>query len=215
VTRAERTLERSSDFDRLITFVDAIVAVAITLLILPLVDLAGQIHSRHDSVVTLITAHSGQFWAFGLSFIVIARLWLAQHQLLRRVIAASRAITLWLLVWALAIVVLPFPTALLPVGGSQAMTKVLYIGTLTLSSGCLTGLAVAIKRNPQVRDGDGVPAVAPAAASTGLLALALVLSLTVPHASYYPLLLLLAGDWAAPLMYRLRRRLRPARPSPR
>ena len=33
--------ERSRDLERLITFVDAIVAIAITLLVLPLAELAG------------------------------------------------------------------------------------------------------------------------------------------------------------------------------
>jgi uncharacterized membrane protein len=34
----ERTAERDRNFDRLLTFVDAIVAIAITLLVLPLVE---------------------------------------------------------------------------------------------------------------------------------------------------------------------------------
>lgn len=209
MTRPERTVERSRDLERLITFVDAIVAVAITLLVLPLVDLASEIHSGHDSVRTLVTAHSGQFWSFGLSFLVIARLWLAQHELLRPVIASSPAVVRWLLVWALSTVFLPFPTALLPVGGSQAATKVFYIGTLALSSACLTALAVTIRRNRQIRESDDVPRAAPAARSAVLLLVALVLSLAVPHASYYPLLLLVVGDSTAALAHRLRRRPSP------
>lgn len=201
-----QTVERSRDLDRLITFVDAVVAVAITLLILPLVDLAGQVGSGHGTVRTLLTAHSGQFWAFGLSFVVIARLWLAQHHLLNPVIASSRAVMSWLLLWTLAIVFLPFPTALLPAGGSQSLTKLLYIGTLTISGLCLTGLAVAISRNRAIRDSDETPAVGPPAVSAALLAVALVLSLVIPGSSYYPLLLLLAGDSIAALLGRIRTR---------
>jgi hypothetical protein len=36
-------VERSRDFERFITFIDAIVAIAITLLVLPLVDLATEL----------------------------------------------------------------------------------------------------------------------------------------------------------------------------
>ncbi len=42
-TSASRRPERSRDLERFITFIDAIVAIAITLLVLPLVD-------RHRSV---------------------------------------------------------------------------------------------------------------------------------------------------------------------
>jgi uncharacterized membrane protein len=41
------------------------------------VDFAGGIRSDDDSVWQLIQAHGGQFWAFALSFLVIARFWLA------------------------------------------------------------------------------------------------------------------------------------------
>jgi len=130
----EQRAERSRDLERVLTYVDAIAAVAITLLILPLVDLAGEIRSEHDSVSALIRSHAGEFWGFALSFVVIARLWFSQHRLMRPVVTANRPLLFWLLLWTFAIVFLPFPTALLSIGGDQPITKVLYIGTLALSS---------------------------------------------------------------------------------
>ncbi len=186
--------ERSRDLERILTFIDAIVAVAITLLILPLVDLAGDIHSEDDSVSHLIRSHAGQFWAFALSFAVIARLWLAQHSMLRPVLAANRVIVTCLVLWTLAIVFLPFPTALLSNAGSQAITKGLYIGCLAGSSICLSVLAFAVQRDSTVRMPGSTPSARAATITTVLLLLAFVIALTVPSTSYYPLLLLLASD---------------------
>lgn len=190
----ETPTERSRDLERLLTFVDAIAAVAITLLVLPLVDLAGDIRSENDSVSELIRSHGGQFWAFGLSFAVIARLWLAQHRLMRPVVATNRGILIWLVLWTFAVVFLPFPTALLSNGGEQSVTKSLYMGTLAASSLCLALLAVAIKRDRSVREPGDPPSAAPATVTGVLLAMALVISLLVPSTGYYPLLLLLASD---------------------
>ena len=87
----EQRAERSRDLERVLTYVDAIAAVAITLLILPLVDLAGEIRSEHDSVSALIRSHAGEFWGFALSFVVIARLWFSQHRLMRPVVTGQPA----------------------------------------------------------------------------------------------------------------------------
>jgi uncharacterized membrane protein len=76
--RSERGL------DRFVTFLDAVVAIAITLLVLPLVEL---LHGSdpQTSLSRLLTEEAGTFGAFLLSFAVIARLWLAHHRLVERV----------------------------------------------------------------------------------------------------------------------------------
>ncbi len=201
---APRETERNRDLERLLTFVDAIAAVAITLLVLPLVDLGNEIRSSHQSVWDLVTSHSNQFWAFALSFVVIARLWLAQHVLLRTVIASNRGLSSLLLLWSMAIVFLPFPTALLPAGGEQAATKVLYLGTLAVSSLCLTAMAAIISRNRGLRDTDERPRLTTSVATATAFVLALVVSLVFPATGYYPLLLLMISDPAAALVGRLR-----------
>ena len=198
--------ERSRDLERLLTFVDAVAAVAITLLVLPLVDLASEVHTRHDSVSDLISTHFGRFWAFALSFVVIARLWLAQHDLMRPVIAQSRALVGLLIMWSLAIVFLPFPTALLPIGGEQVITKVLYMGTLAIASTLLALVAIAIGRDSSIRETEHGPAVAPAAVIAVLFAVALIISVTVPAAGYYPLVLLIASDLVVDVIRRVQRR---------
>ena len=153
----------------------------------------------------LIQSHQGLFWSFGLSFAVIARVWLAQHVLMRPVIASSPGIVVWLILWTVAIVFLPFPTALLSDGGHQAITKVLYIGTLTASSLCLAVLALVIRRDPSLHEpGRDTIRRPPASSPRCCSCCALALSLVFPVLSYYPLILLVTGDWLTALWTRLR-----------
>jgi uncharacterized membrane protein len=56
---------------RLAGVADAVVAIAITLLVLPLADVATQ---SHGNVGDLLSDHVGQVGAFALSFVVTARL---------------------------------------------------------------------------------------------------------------------------------------------
>ena len=75
-------------FDRLVFFSDAVAAIAITLLILPLVDGV----SKQGSLSNLLDADRDRFLAFLLSFLVIARFWTIHHSLFDR--GASRRLTL-------------------------------------------------------------------------------------------------------------------------
>lgn len=187
--------ERERDFERLLTFVDAIVAIAITLLVLPLADAAGELR-RGGSAADLVGDNAGQIGSFFLSFLVIANLWLAQHRVLRPVIAAGAWLTRLLLLWALTIVVLPFPTALVAGhdAGDQATTKLLYIGTMAASSLVLSLVCLEIRRHPALRDSWELPDVVRAFATFVAFLVVLALMLALPALSYWPLLLLVLPD---------------------
>ena len=101
--------ERERDLERLLTFVDAVVAIAITLLVLPLAEIGSQLGT--GTVADLLREHAIDILGFLLSFTVIARLWLAQHQIVRNLVRQSPAVVRLLLAWTLTIVFLPFPTA--------------------------------------------------------------------------------------------------------
>ena len=92
-------------------FSDAIVAIAITLLVLPLADSASTI--GQSTLLQFVHHHNGELVAFGLSFIVIWNFWWVQHQMLEHVVAYSRPLVIGLFMWTLSIVFLPFPTELL------------------------------------------------------------------------------------------------------
>jgi hypothetical protein len=74
-----RTMRTDRGLDRLVNFSDATVAIAITLLLLPLVDIADEI--RRESLGDLLADHVGTLIAFFVSFVVISRLWLSHHRL--------------------------------------------------------------------------------------------------------------------------------------
>ena len=57
--------------DRFVTFLDAVVAIAITLLVLPLAEIVQGVDPG-KSLGSVLSGESGQFFAFFLSFAVIA-----------------------------------------------------------------------------------------------------------------------------------------------
>lgn len=195
--------ERERDLERFLTFVDAIVAIAITLLVLPLVEVGAEV--GEGSVAELLAARGIDILGFLLSFVVIARLWLAQHHIVRSLVRQNRAVVRLLLAWTLTIVFLPFPTALVVGTSDDNVAKLLYIGTMAVSSTLLAVLAWAIGRDRSIRDDDARPDSLSAAATAVAFVLALVISVAFPATSYWPLLLLVLAD---PVVDRIRRRTR-------
>ncbi len=63
-------------FERLITFADAVVAIALTLLVLPLVEIPAEL-GADSSLADVFTEHRGQIGGFLLSFVVIWVFWTA------------------------------------------------------------------------------------------------------------------------------------------
>lgn len=200
--------ERSRDFERFVTFIDAIVAIAITLLVLPLVDLAPEL--RDVSAAHLLAAHEAEIGAFLLSFVVIASFWSAQHAVISSVVAHDRVVTRLMMLWTLTIVVLPFPTAMVSVAGDQAATKIFYIGTMAINSAVLGVMAWAVGRNRSVRDREQKPDVLPGLLTAAAFVVALAITLIFPGTSYYPLLIPLVPQLAVDV-WRARRRKAHAR----
>jgi uncharacterized membrane protein len=75
----ESRVARERDLDRFLTFVDAVVAIAITLLVLPLAEVATEVGD--GSVGDLLRDKDDKLLAFFLSFLVIAQLWMSQHHI--------------------------------------------------------------------------------------------------------------------------------------
>jgi uncharacterized membrane protein len=178
--------------DRLIAFADAVVAIAITLLVLPLVDVLGSAAPDKD-LGAVLAEDAAQFGAFLLSFLVIARLWRAHHRLVEQVGAYDPAFVLVNFGWLLTVVVLPFATQVSAVYGTDRLAIGVYIGTMTASSACLSLLSLQIWRRPPLRrTGTDIRPDLPFASlvTTGMLAVALVIGGLVPEINYFALLLL-------------------------
>ena len=183
--------------DRLITFLDAIVAIAITLLVLPLVDVVPEEGTTVD-LDDLLTDEAGRFGAFALSFAVIAQLWLVHHRIVERVGSYDPPFVLVNLLWTLTVVLLPFATEVAAVyGNSTRLGIALYIGTMTLSSACLTVLSLMVIGRPHLRrDGYDSAEDDPTGAllTTTAFVVALVLGVAVPAVGLLALLLLFLPD---------------------
>lgn len=190
--RFPRVATISRDPDRLILFTDAVVAIAITLLILPLVDLAREPKAH---AVDLITENWTQILSFLLSFVVIARFWLSHHRMFQHVRAYTPALILVNIAWMFTIVVVPFPTQLISASGSDdPFPPLFYFCTILASSLCQAVLIYIVYRNPdiQVEDNRLKPrTLAAAITGSSLLLVGLVVMATVPHVKYYALFALL------------------------
>jgi uncharacterized membrane protein len=138
--------------DRIIFFTDAVAAIAITLLILPLVDEVSTAASHGQRVEEFLADNASQALGFSISFAVIARLWMAHHSLFQHV-RAHTPLLVWLnFLWAFTIAVLPLPTAVISQFEIDAAARALYIGTMAASSLVLTLILLTITRTPGVVD---------------------------------------------------------------
>lgn len=133
-------------------FADAVVAIAITLLVLPLVDIPGEASSA--SVAEIWENYGAQFAMFVLSFVIIARLWLSHHNMGERLARGDPWILLATLVWLLTVVFLPFPTELLGELGNTRAVSAVYVSTLLINVTCLALQGRHLSRRPEMwRDG--------------------------------------------------------------
>ena len=85
---------------------------------------------------------------------------------------------------------------------NDGLAKLLYLGTMALSSTLLALIAVAIGRDRNLRDTDAAPDALIAAGTAVTFLLALGISVAIPATSYWPLLLLLLTE---PVLDRARR----------
>ena len=205
---ASKQVHTERGFDRLVNFSDAVVAIAITLLILPLVDSAGELGEL--SIGALFDRMWPQLLVFGISFAVIGRFWLAHHRAFEHYSGYNAAL-LWVnLLWLLTIVFLPFPTELMAQGGNTSQaTVLLYIGTMVLTSAAATVSQWIVIRNPELQAAEvrGTLGIRSQLSSLVLLVAALLVSQLVPGVGLFALLLMLLSG---PLQLLLGRIGRPA-----
>jgi uncharacterized membrane protein len=189
-------MDSSRSFDRLVNFSDAVVAIAITLVVLPLVDAARDATDR--SAENFVIENAPALAAAALSFLVIGNFWQTHHAIFDRFTGASRGMIRANFVWLAGIVALPVPTVLLVGNHSDGrLATVLYIFTMLVS---LTALAVVTElakraglvRPEETTSGEDRRHLLLRWLTVGLMAIALLLAATVPGIGAYALLVLLA-----------------------
>jgi uncharacterized membrane protein len=144
------TSERPQSAERLVMFTDAVAAIALTLLILPLLEVISVARTEHLPFSELIDDHLGEFGAFVLSFAVIFRFWWSHHRLFGHIVLLHGSVVRWSFIWTFAIVLLPIPTSIITAYPPSPGTVGLYGGTLVLATGSLAMLAWSAYRHPEV-----------------------------------------------------------------
>ena len=182
-------------FERLIFFTDAVTAIAITLLILPLIDLVPEYAAKAGATPAgFVREHVDQLWAFALSFVIIARLWIANHRTLELVERETTTLMVIDLAWAFTVVVLPLPSEITAAFPTDRATVAFYIGTMAASAILLTALALIVYRQPQIGTTDRIDARVTlwgVGSTSAMFVLAFIVGVLVPAINYFALLLLL------------------------
>ncbi|KAA8885384.1 DUF1211 domain-containing protein [Nocardia colli] len=185
--RTERGLER------LIFFSDAVVAIAITLIVLPLVDSAREVADTSTS--KFLSDNSYGLLAAGVSFVVISSFWREHHRLFERATGYTPLLVRLNMLWLLCIVALPLATILdVYSHRGDRLAIGIYLGVM-IAAMTLSRLAelVLYRANlladaPQVTTLD----IAVRWISVATVCLALTIALVVPHVGLWSLLLWIA-----------------------
>ena len=184
-------MEAQRGFDRLVNLSDAVVAIAATLLILPLVDIAGELDGT--DLVGLLDEHWQELFAFALSFAVICRFWLVHHTLFVKLVGFSTPLVVVNFIWMASIAFLPFPTELVaPAGNGSTFGSALYVATMVVTTASTTLITWIAIRNPalQAPGERGRMTLHPGVASTITMLVVLAVVLVLPAVGLWALLLL-------------------------
>jgi uncharacterized membrane protein len=182
-------------FDRFVNFSDAVVAIAITLLGLPLVDIPPP--SDGKTTLDVLSEHSGELFAFGYTFVVVALLWMAHHRVLTYFRGYDGPLVWLNMLYLLSIVLLPFPSEWVGERGFSDGVGTFYLLTMAAASAGL-GLMTryAIRRpallQPWARPGGRHPLrVRRSLTFTSFFVAAALLALVVPAWTSWLLTLLI------------------------
>jgi uncharacterized membrane protein len=197
---AERT---RGDLGRLVTFSDAVVAIAATLLVLPLAEDATQ--SGTPSLGDIISSSGSQVLLLLISFLVICRFWLNHHDIMRQLVSFDAPL-FWLnAVWLFSIVLLPYSTSLIGTADSRdSATTGIYIGNMLITSLASLAMQWHVGRTPplQSRETRGSASLLPGVVTAIAMAIALAVAVLVPAIGPWALLLLIVDGPVARLVGR-------------
>jgi uncharacterized membrane protein len=130
--------------ERLILFSDAIVAIAITLLVLPLTELEPR---EGQGVLPFLSEHREQLIAFAVSFAVIARFWFAHNSIFGRLARHNAGLRLLNSTWLASVVIMPFTTALMHFDDGYAT---LYLFNLLATAALTFALSAYLNAHPDL-----------------------------------------------------------------
>lgn len=201
--------------ERVLFFTDAVVAIAMTLLILPLMENVAAASAQHLSTAGFLAQHRSELFSFFLSFAVIGGFWTGHHRLWHGVVRLDRNLSLLNFLWLVCIVWLPIATAM--VGGMtiDRVQALIYIGPMLIASLSWGAAATILGRHPEYREeapeGFAGRGMAISLALVILYAIALIITLIWPRTGYLGMFALVLTGQLQRLLFRLIRRRASAR----
>ncbi|WP_157254553.1 TMEM175 family protein [Nonomuraea typhae] len=140
---AEIGQTRAVAAERLTMFVDAVIAIALTLLALDLPVPAGD---TTGAMLSSVRAHGNEYLAFALSFVVISAHWRAHHEIFRYVRSLGGRLTTLTLAWLFMQVLMPFATRVITAEGAFPPRFSLYAIVQVLASASFALIIWEIRR---------------------------------------------------------------------
>lgn len=187
--------------DRIIAFSDAVVAIAITVLLLPLAEV--QLPDEKFDFGTFLDANGPLLGGLTLSWVIIALFWLAHHRLFDQ-IRFFDALTVRLnFLWLFVIALMPLPTNILIDHETTTATVGFYIGWMFLISALLMTIQAHARRTPGMMDPDYLQTQSAREAGwrarliTLVFAICFLVALVQPNIALWFLLLQIPVDWLA------------------
>lgn len=193
--------------ERLKAFTDAVVAIAMTLLILPLLESISDAASEGGGAEHWLDDHAQQAISFVLSFAIIALFWVNHHRLFAGVERTTSPLIWLTLLWMLTIVWLPVPTAMSgQMSTRDALVKIMYVGSMILTQVASLFVRLYLRRHPQLHDIPHQALVRGIAVDIAIgltFAVALAVMVIFPDLGYWPMLLMILGGRVQELLARM------------
>jgi uncharacterized membrane protein len=132
------------EFSRIVAFSDGVFAIAITLLVL---NLHVPDHLAHGKTVgDALSDQGGNLFAYGLSFAVIARLWLVHHRFCGEITHFDSRLMGLNLLYLGFVVLVPFTSSVLGNHGNSSTAVIIYAADLALVNLVGTGMFIYAAR---------------------------------------------------------------------
>ena len=110
--------EKRESPERLLYFTDAVVAIALTLLV---IDLPLPAADTEHAFFKSIQVNDGHYLAFVVSFVVVAMAWRSHKRMSALIVRGDSSFEVRTLIWLFTVALIPFATKLLTVGHHASM----------------------------------------------------------------------------------------------
>jgi len=140
-----------NEADRFIAFTDAAVAIAMTLLILPLMEATIDDYGSEFTIGEYFAEHRTKIGALALSYCFIALNWKSHNRVFRHVARFTNALSRLNFLWMFGVVIFPVSTALcFDVDASKGYALTLYFGNITYCHICTLLMHIVVMRDKRM-----------------------------------------------------------------